>query len=108
MDCVKMGPYCVERKLSNDNYQLTLPPRMRIHPVFHISLLTKTNNPVSTKDDDVINEFEVERIQAKRRRKGITEYLVKWKDYDETSNTWEPVCNLHCPDIVAQFHQQQQ
>jgi len=75
-----------------------------VHPVFHISLLSKTNNPVSTKGVDVVNEYEVERILDKRRRDGNTEYLIKWKNYDETDNTWEPTANLHCPDIMEQFH----
>jgi hypothetical protein len=104
LDCVKIGPYCVEKKMSNDNYQIALPPRMRIHPVFHISLLSKTNNPVSTKGVDVVNEYEVERILDKRRRDGNTEYLIKWKNYNETDNTWEPTANLNCPDIMEQFH----
>jgi len=67
----------VRRRTSGE--KISLPPRMRIHPIFHISLLDKTNNPVSTKGEDIINEFEVESILAKRRRKGVTEYLVLTK-----------------------------
>ena len=61
LDCVKIGPYRVKRKLDNDNYELDLPERMRIHPIFHISLLSKTDNPVSDHDEGIINEYEVER-----------------------------------------------
>jgi hypothetical protein len=104
LDEVKIGPYCVSEELPHDNYRIALPPRMRIHPVFHISLLDKTKNPISTLRTDVEDEFEVERILDKRRRNGTTEYLVKWKDYSESENTWEPTRNLHCPDRVTQFH----
>jgi hypothetical protein len=34
--------------------------------------------------------YDVERILAKRTRNGITEYHVKWSDYDESEATWEP------------------
>merc|ERR1712034_251275 len=41
-------------------------------------------------------EYEVEKILDKRAEKGgYTEYLVKWKNYeDPEENTWEPVDNL--------------
>jgi chromodomain-containing protein len=102
---VKIGPYRVKRKLDNDNYELDLPERMRIHPIFHISLLSKTDNPVSDHDEGIINEYEVERILQKRVRKGKTQYLVKWKGYDYSENTWEPTEHLHCPEKVAEFNQ---
>src|SRR5882762_10729960 len=41
LDCVRIGPYLVEAKLDNENYKIALPQRMSIHPVFHISLLSK-------------------------------------------------------------------
>jgi len=67
LDCVKIGPYRVKRKLDKDNYELDLPERMRIHPIFYISLLSKTDNPTSNQDEGVINEYEVEEIIAPRR-----------------------------------------
>ena len=105
LDCVKIGPYQIERKLPNDNYRVTLPPRMRIHPIFHVSLLSQTDNPVSTEGIDIVNEYEVEAIVAKRRKKGRTEYLVNWKGYEKSDNTWEPTENLHCPEKVIEFEQ---
>ena len=41
-------------------------------------------------------EYEVEKILDKRVEKnGYTEYLVKWKNYDDPDeNTWEPIDNL--------------
>jgi len=103
LDCVRIGPYLVEAKLDNENYKIALPQRMRIHPVFHISLLSKTNNPVSKIGDDVIGEYEVERILSKRRKHGKTEYLIKWQGYNSDDNTWEPTENLHCPEMIREF-----
>ena len=41
-------------------------------------------------------EYEVERILSSRKVGGKTEYLVRWKGYDEEDdNTWEPEGHLH-------------
>jgi hypothetical protein len=89
--------------LPNDNYKIALPERMRIHPIFHVSLLSPTKNPETTRDDEVIEEYEVEHILDKRVRQGKTEYLVKWKGYENNENTWEPTEHLYCPDKVQEF-----
>jgi len=52
---------------------------------------------------DQEEEYEVESIVEKRMKKGKTEYLVKWKNWDHSDNTWEPVDNLDCDDIIKQF-----
>jgi hypothetical protein len=73
---------------------------MRINPVFHISLLepapqnAPTIAPELAEENETI-EYEVEDIKDQRiTTTGQKEYLVKWKRYDETDNTWEPEENL--------------
>jgi hypothetical protein len=39
LDAVKLGPFKILRQKGPVNYELELPKRMRIHLVFHISLL---------------------------------------------------------------------
>lgn len=34
--------------------------------------------------------FEIERIVDKRYRNDRMEYLIKWRGYPDTQNTWEP------------------
>jgi len=49
-------------------------------------------------------EYEVETILEKRLRKGKVEYLVKWKGWENPEdNTWEPVANLECQDLLEAF-----
>jgi RNase H-like domain found in reverse transcriptase/Reverse transcriptase (RNA-dependent DNA polymerase)/Integrase zinc binding domain/Chromo (CHRromatin Organisation MOdifier) domain len=102
LDAVKLGPFIVEEIQAHDNVKLRLPERMRVHPVFHRSLLVKTNNPEF--DGDVAcEEYEVDRLINKRKVEGVTEYLVRWKGFTEEDDSWEPTKNLHCPDLVKEF-----
>ena len=39
LDHVKIGPFRIQEQIGKVNYRLELPKEMRIHPVFHVSLL---------------------------------------------------------------------
>ena len=107
LDHLQLGPFRVKKKLNYDNYELALPPRMRIHPVFHISLLQPTKNPESNENIEADDEeFEVEEILDQRIRKGITEYRIRWKGYDPEDDSWEPTSHLNCPEKVKEFKEQ--
>ena len=40
--------------------------------------------------DDDGERFEIEYIVDKRYRKDQVEYLIKWRGYPDSQNTWEP------------------
>lgn len=112
LDHLKLGPFTIEEKRGPVNYRLKLPDSMRrIHPVFHVSLLEPApkNAEIATNveiEDETENEYEVEEILNCDRISGRPHYLVKWRGYDTSENTWEPIENLMgCHQLVQQFHQ---
>ena len=52
--------------------------------------------------------FEVERIVDSRQKAKKVEYMVKWKGYPSSENTWEPVSNLEdVLDMVEAYEAKQ-
>lgn len=50
--------------------------------------------------------YEIETVRRKRVRKGQLQYLIKWRGWPETANTWEPLENLQsCADIIEAFEE---
>ncbi|KAJ7950640.1 Chromo domain-containing protein LHP1 [Quillaja saponaria] len=48
--------------------------------------------------------YEIEAIRRRRVRKGELQYLIKWRGWPETANTWEPLENLQsCSDVIEAF-----
>jgi len=110
LDQVKLGAFKIKRVIGPVNYELQLPKGMKIHPIFHVSLLepappnAELAQDITIESDDV--DYEVEEIKDLRKFGRQWKYLVKWKEYDDTDNTWEPLKNLKgCPEKVESFHQ---
>jgi len=54
-------------------------------------------------DEDDEDTYDVDRILSSRKKAGKTEYLVRWKGYDdEDDDTWEPEAHLH-KDLISDF-----
>ena len=80
LDYKKLRPFKVTRKISTSNYKLSLPLTIRIHPIFHISLLEPAPTNVPADDDVEIeanDKYKPERILGKRTNEGETQYLLK-------------------------------
>jgi len=116
LDVKRMGPFKVlevvgEGKLA---YILELPVQMRVHPVFHVSLLEpyrenilpeRTQEPPLPMEVEGELEYEVAGILDSRVERGRPKYLVDWVDCGPEERTWEPMENVdNAPDAVAAFH----
>src|SRR5436305_11295607 len=97
-------------------YKLDLPGTLRIHPIFHVSLLRQYWNPSQIADRPPLEpppppvtindvpEYEVERILDHRQRHKQKEYLVKWMGYPDHDATWEPSTNLtHVSELLEEY-----
>jgi hypothetical protein len=108
-------PFRVIKEISTVAYQLQLPPSWNIHPVFHTSLLspyseTPLHGPnFSRPPPDLIDneeEYEVEQIKAHQNfgRSKRLQYLIKWKGYPKSDNTWEDAIDVHAPELIKPYH----
>ena len=110
-----IGPFAVTQRISDVAYRLELPPHMRIHNVFHVSLLRPyyespsrfmSVRDIATSDDEeevTVSQPEVEKILARRERVvpngGVAvEFLVRWQNCDASEDSWHelrdlPSCN---------------
>ena len=109
-------PFKVMKQLSNAVYQLEISWHWKIHNVFHANLLTpykemELHSPNFTRPPpDLVNgeeEFEVEKIldTRPRGRGRKMHYLVKWKRYPTSNNSWEPRENLHAEELIKEFQE---
>jgi len=60
------------------------------------------------KSENDSEEYEVEEVVRQRERNGKVEYYVKWLGWEETANTWVPLEDLHCPELIEKFNNKKQ
>ena len=110
------GPFEIEEVLSPLNYRLKLPKQWKIHPVFHATLLSPYlesdihGKNFSMPPPDLINgehEYEVEAIVTHKPQGRRNLYLVKWKGYPTSDNTWEPERNLDNAKQILEVYKDQ-
>uniref|UniRef100_A0A670IJD3 Gypsy retrotransposon integrase-like protein 1 n=1 Tax=Podarcis muralis TaxID=64176 RepID=A0A670IJD3_PODMU len=113
LDARFTGPFPIVDQVSPVAFRLRLPATLKVHPVFHRSLLS----PVAPPDEFHPNrprpqpvlvrgepEYEVERILDSRYRRGKLQYLIDWKGYGPEDRSWEPAANVHAPACLREFH----
>src|SRR5262249_89627 len=114
LDYKRLGPFPITAKIGKAAFRLQLPSSMKIHPVFHVSLLepfhanditARVQHPPPPVIIDGHEEFEAEAILDSRVRYRKLQYLVHWKDWPISSRTWEPPEHLtNAQDLVDAFH----
>ena len=114
LDDKYLGPYQIERVLGKNVVKLALPETMKIHPVFHVSLIKpekeskisgrqqEPSKPVIVEGEE---EWEVEKILDAKKVRGQLRYLVSWKGFGKQDRTWEPIENLeNAKETVEEFY----
>ena len=99
LDVPFYGPLRVRRVLSPRTLELVLPAEWGIHPVVNIAVVKRFQRdgqaaapPPPIQDERGRDHYLVERITARRARRGRKECRVKWLGYEE--ETWEPEANV--------------
>ncbi len=106
-----IGPFKIVNRVGKQAYELELPPTMKMHDVFHVSLLRPYHDqgehqpPPVTILMDGEQEHEVQIVlnhrQENRRSKS---YLVRWTGYGAEHDTWEPEAALqNCQNTVQAY-----
>ncbi|MDM1593401.1 hypothetical protein [Escherichia coli] len=96
----------ITKKVGDLAYELLLPPHLKVHNVFHVSLLKKyVPSPNHVLEDEILTsstqgqmELQPEEILGVRekilRNRILKELLVKWKFYPFEDATWENEADL--------------
>jgi len=103
----------VKRNIKEISYKLDLLKKMQIHLIFHAFMLQCCNQFIPLQiiktSVELNEEYEVENILEKRMISGKAHYLIKWKRYDTSENTWESRENLlNCARTLQQFEKRAQ
>ena len=116
LDVKRLGPFKILEVVGESQmaFKLELPPQMRIHPVFHASLLEpyKANTlpgriqpappPILVESE---LEYVVDRVLDSKIDRGKLKYYIDWEGYPPEDRTWEPASHLeNAKEAVAQFH----
>jgi len=116
LDYKKIGRFKILARLGESAYKLDLPPSMRIHNTFHISLLelyrenkfssqrTQPPPPIIVEGEP---EYELEQIIDSRLHYGKLQYRAKWTGYPpEHDKVWYRYADFENVGIAKQqFHQ---
>jgi len=109
----RYGPFPITKKIGTVAYQLRLPTSMKIHDIFHVDLLlpykeTEAYGTPFTRPPPIIDneeEYEIEAILDSRRkgRGRQLQYLVHWKGYPHSNDSWIAHKDLHADELLEDF-----
>jgi hypothetical protein len=109
-----LGPFKIIKRVSDLAFTLDLPPTMKIHPTFGVSLLqpykeghpgqTQAPPPLVELDHEGQEQFIPERIlDGGQNDDGSFSYLVKWEGYTQQHNSWEPYDSLKDTEVFKAY-----
>lgn len=104
------GPYQVQQVIGKQAYKLILPSEMKVHPVFHVSLLEPYLGRPGVEPEgpppllvDGEEEWEVEKILEERVLNGKVQYLVRFTGWGAEHSEWIWDEDLHADRLKREF-----
>ncbi len=102
-----VGPFSVTERIGELAYRVELPPSLKVHNVFHVSVLKAYRSdgrvqppplPIDVDEDGEL--FAVEQVLQHRdrkigRRRSVRKFLINWEHFGEEHNSWEAEANLN-------------
>ena len=109
---VKIRSFKIIRNIKETSFELKLPKGMQWrHSVFHIFLLESAPAEVPVlaqiSDNYLMKQEEWYKVEWILKHKDINHkwhYLIKWKWYPNSENTWELIMNLdNCKSAIEKY-----
>ncbi|KAL1061887.1 hypothetical protein V6Z11_D13G043600 [Gossypium hirsutum] len=116
------GPFKVVNRVGKVAYKLELPAKLKVHPVFHVSMLKPFHEdqedlnrgkseraPIGVKVsyDREVENIEADQVIRQKYSRPWHEYLVRWKGLPDSEASWEPAEALwQFQGKIDQFHKE--
>ena len=114
------GPFKVLKRVGKVAYKLELPAKLKVHPVFHVSMLKPFHEdqedpdrgksqraPIGVKAsyDKEVQCILADRVVRQKSHRPRHEYFVRWKGFPDSEASWELAEALwQFQDKIEQFH----
>ena len=100
------GPFPILKKVGTQAYKVKFPPKIKCHPVFHVSPLKPYHGDqvdpsrgishwapmgIKVQHDKEVEEVLANRVVQHSNQPPTHELLVKWKDLPKSEASWEPI-----------------
>ncbi|WRX28628.1 Chromo domain - like 5 [Theobroma cacao] len=114
------GPYQVVKRVGKVVYKLDLPLKLKVHPVFYVSMLKpyhgdegdlshgvshRAPSSIRAAYDREVEKVFADKVLRRQHHMPQHQYLVKWKGLPESEASWESMKDLwQFQDHIDDFH----
>ena len=100
------GPYTVVEKTKGGSFKLLDKDQSllkRAYTTSQLKLISKKRFSEEKTIENVTKSYVVEKIVKHRGKEDDLQYLVKWKNYPASQNTWESYDNFDDVNIIRTY-----